>query len=178
LTNVYVERIYVLMDPALKIQDIDEWRQRLRNELSELERQTTPLLAHMRQLKQQLDLLDKLADVTARGASTEPSESGAAGSLPSTPVGQSLTEVVFEILRQAGEPLHISVIREKYLASGHQIPGKGNESNLIAYMVRDPRFARVAKGTYTLASAGVTPPLKRRRKRRRRRRRARPTSGE
>jgi hypothetical protein len=164
------------MSPALRIEQIEEWRDQLRHELQELERQATPLLAHIRQLKQQLDLLDRLARVTAEGALPDPPASPSELTAPNDQ-GSPPTEIIAEILRKAGEPLHISAIRERYIASGHLIPGKGTESNLLAYMVRDPRFVRIAKGTYSLGSGPARPsPAKSKRKRRRRRRRAHVTS--
>ncbi len=164
------------MSRVLRVEEIEEWRNRLGRELQELERQATPLLAHIGQLKQQLELLDRLARVTADGALPDPPASPSGMTAPSDK-GRPPTEIIAEILRKAGEPLHISAIRERYVASGHLIPGKGTESNLLAYMVRDPRFVRVAKGTYSLGSDSAPPlPAKLKRKRRRRRRRARVTA--
>lgn len=78
----------------------------------------------------------------------------------------AVSDVVVEILREAGGPLHISDIKQRFLATGRSIPGRGTESNLLSYIVRDPRFTRVSKGTYTLDSSGAGKVRKRRQRRR------------
>jgi hypothetical protein len=84
---------------------------------------------------------------------------------PSTP---DLENAVEELLRAAGEPLHISSIRSALLTRCVPIPGRGDEANIILRLRRvEDRFTRTARGTYGLAEWGI-PALKRKTRKRRR----------
>lgn len=156
--------------------DLSQIRGRLTRRLSELDQQLAPLQAERVRLGAQLELVERALSVDGTGTTIN----GPADSAVEPPVAagprEAVTAGVAEILAEAGTPLHISEIRNRYIATGRTIPGRGNESNLLIYMGRDPRFVRVTKGTYAL-SDGTTaiaqtqePPLKKQRKRRRRRR--------
>ncbi len=58
--------------------------------------------------------------------------------------------------RSATRPLHISEIHEQFVARGYTIPGSGTPFNILAHLVNDKSFVRVARGTY--AQAGSVPP--------------------
>jgi hypothetical protein len=144
---------------------IEELRGRLQTRLTEIEEQLRPLQGEAAKLRTQLDLVTKLLHVTT-GNGTVPKQAPA---LANDISGKTVADNVAEILASAGESLHISQIRDRYVESGRTIPGKGTYANLLAYMVRDRRFVRVAKGTYALSGRTALPaePAKRRRKRRR-----------
>lgn len=156
--------------------DLSQIRERLSRRLSELDEQLTPLQAERARLSAQLELVDRALSVNGTGVPAKPAaDAVTASSIPAGP-SEMVPAVVAKILAEAGEPLHISEIRNRYMAGGHTIPGRGNESNLLIYMGRDPRFVRVTKGTYALSDGNPNivqtqePILKKARRRRRRRR--------
>jgi len=155
--------------------DLSQIRVRLARRLSELDEQLAPLQAERARLGAQLELVERALSVNGTGMPAQPAPDEtpmpvAVGARETVPA------VVAKILAEAGEPLHISEIRNRYIASGHTIPGRGTESNLLIYMGRDPRFVRVTKGTYALSDGTPAilqtqePTLKKAYRRRRRRR--------
>lgn len=148
---------------------IEELKARLQARLAEIEEQLRPLQGEATKLRTQLDLVTKLLRVTKADSTIleSPQQVLAPGVTIS---GKTLADGVAEVLLSAGTPLHISEIRTKYLDSGRMIPGKGTYANLLAYMVRDRRFVRTAKGTYALSGRIElsAEPIKRRKRRRRR----------
>jgi hypothetical protein len=154
--------------------ELSQIRERLARQLSEVDVQLAPLQAERARLSVQLELVERALSVN--GTAVPPKRAAdAASPVPPGP-RETVPAVVAKILAEAGEPLHISEIRNRYIASGHTIPGRGIESNLLIYMGRDPRFVRVTKGTYAL-SDGTSAiaqtqelPLKKVHRRRRRRR--------
>jgi restriction system protein len=76
---------------------------------------------------------------------------------PST--GEPAKQVAIDLLRQAGEPLHAKEIAERVLASGRcaGLKGRTPEATITAMLAVGSKpggpFARVDKGTYTLADA-------------------------
>jgi hypothetical protein len=146
---------------------IEELRATLQARLAEIEEQLRPLQDEAVKLRTQLDLVTKLLHVTkGEGTVAEPPQQ--VQFAEATTSGKLVADNVAEILMTAGTPLHISQIRTNYLETGRTIPGKGTYANLLAYMVRDRRFIRVAKGTYALSGRTALPaePAKRRKKRR------------
>jgi hypothetical protein len=160
------------MDSLDTTGQIEELRVRLELRLSELEEQLRPLQMEAGKIRTQLDLITKLLRVTGDDGSAPESKKQSHNGGRAVE-GQPPAVVIAEILSTADRALHISEIRDRYLAMGRIIPGKGTEANLIAYIVRDQRFKRVAKGTYALAAEGeiqATPrPRRKRRKKRARR---------
>jgi hypothetical protein len=145
--------------------EIEALQQRLRDRLDEIQSQIDPLAVEAGRIRTQLGLVDKLLRVS-RGEDAPPGES-AMNEQPGN--GRNIANIIARILADAASPLHISMIRQAYLREGNTIPGKGNESNLLAYVVRDPRFVRVAKGTYGLAGHGLIPQAAKRHRQRRKR---------
>lgn len=82
-------------------------------------------------------------------------------------VGNSLEDVVEVLLRERGEPMHISDIRAALLERGVNLPGRGDEANVIVRLRRDPeKFVRPARGKYALREWGLQDLPTRRRARR------------
>ena len=52
----------------------------------------------------------------------------------------SLEDAVAELLSEAGEPTHISRIRELLIDGGVPIPGHGEDANVIVRITADGRF--------------------------------------
>ena len=140
---------------------------RLRMRIQELETEIAPLQEQLSRLRVQLEFVDR-----ALNARTDGSQSSVQSPIAEPSTKPGVAERIFEILRDAGRPLHVSEIKTQYERKGWQIPGQGNESNLLVYIVRDSRFTRVSKGTYALMADGAPPavPSKPQRKRRRRKR--------
>jgi hypothetical protein len=79
-----------------------------------------------------------------------------------TAKGEPAKQVAIDVLRKAGEPLHATEIAKRVLASGRcaGLKGKTPEATISAMLAvsskpGDP-FARVAKGTYTVADGAST----------------------
>ena len=75
----------------------------------------------------------------------------------------SAKQVAIDILRKASEPLHAKEIAKRVLASGRcaGLKGKTPEATISAMLAVGSKpggpFARVGKGTYTLAEAPSEP---------------------
>jgi hypothetical protein len=73
--------------------------------------------------------------------------------------GEPAKQVAIDVLRQAGEPLHAKEIAKRVLASGRcaGLKGRTPEATITAMLAVGSKpggpFARVDKGTYTLADA-------------------------
>lgn len=138
------------------------WKAALERKLDELNSRVRPLLDEVEKTRHQLELVEGLLGLES-GAEHDLSPRSERRS--STATNGTVPDAIAGILREAAEPLHISKLRERFLATGRTIPGKGTDANLISYIVRDPRFVRVSKGTYAL-DAGSTRPRPRRPKQR------------
>ena len=145
--------------------ELESIARRLRGKVHELEIEILPLQENLSRLRVQLDFVERALSAGAKGPATPAEASDENVSKP------NVSDRIFEILRDAGQPLHVTEIRNRYVAKGFTVPGQGTESNLLVYIVRDSRFLRVSKGTYALTEAGVTAktPAKPQTKRRRRR---------
>ena len=82
---------------------------------------------------------------------------------PQQPVkASSAKQVAIDVLRKAGEPLHANEIAKRVLASGRcaGLKGKTPEATISAMLAVGSKpggpFARVDKGTYTLADSAST----------------------
>ena len=71
-----------------------------------------------------------------------------------TPVESSVSaDLVVEILREAGNPMHFRDIYKEFEARGGSMGGKDPANNLLTKYYKDPRLTRVARGTYALADS-------------------------
>jgi len=140
---------------------------RLRSKIQEVEGELAPLQDQLSRLRVQLELVDR-----ALNAGTDHSQYSVQPPTGGTSTKRGVVDNVFEILHEAGRPLHVSEIKTQYEGKGWRIPGQGNASNLLVYIVRDSRFTRVSKGTYALTGDSV-PPINSNKPKRKRRRRKR-----
>lgn len=145
--------------------DLANIRSRLSDQIAELEGAIRPLQDQLTRSKAQLDLIERALQVGTGVQQATHSTSESAVAKP------NVTDRVHDLLTEAGRPLHVSEIRNQYIAKGFTVPGQGNESNLLVYIVRDPRFIRVSKGTYAIAPDGDVPALTIKPKAKKRRRR-------
>jgi hypothetical protein len=76
--------------------------------------------------------------------------------------GEPAKQVAIDVLRKAGEPLHAKEIAKRVLASGRcaGLKGKTPEATISAMLAVGSKpggpFARVDKGTYTVADTAST----------------------
>ncbi len=71
-----------------------------------------------------------------------------------------------EELERAGRPLHISELMRLLKEREVEIPGSGQQANLIAHLTRTPEITRPSRGMYALSTWGLQPPLKKAKRRR------------
>jgi hypothetical protein len=76
--------------------------------------------------------------------------------------GEPAKQVAIDVLHKAGEPLHAKEIARRVIESGRtRLGGKTPEQTITAMLAVGSKpggpFARVDKGTYTLANAAVEP---------------------
>jgi hypothetical protein len=145
--------------------DLENVASRLRTKVRELEVEILPIQEQLSRLRVQLDFVERALNSGNIAPHPELQVADVTSSKP------SVSDRIFEILNEAARPLHITEIKDHYVAKGFTVPGQGTDSNLLVYIVRDSRFARVSKGTYALTEAGAPPksPAKPKAKRRRRR---------
>ena len=147
--------------------DLAGVRARLSEQILSIEETIRPLQEQLSRLKAQAELIERALQV---GSGNEHQDALPADNKVAK---QNVADRVFDLLREAAGPLHVSEILRQYVARGFTVPGQGNESNLLVYIVRDPRFVRVSKGTYAIAQSGSVPaPSVRPKARKRRRKKA------
>jgi hypothetical protein len=54
------------------------------------------------------------------------------------------------VIAEAGHPIHITEIHRQFVDKGYPIPGGGTPFNILAHIVNDKTFVRIARGTYAL----------------------------
>ena len=140
-----------------EIQRLQSERERID---SELQRATKKL-----ELVKQMRLLEDGAAQSALPVVTAPKERRA------TPT--AVREMAHKVLSESARPLHISEIHQQFVARGYAIPGSGTPFNILAHLVNDKSFVRVARGTYALAGSVPPEQVLPRAKRKTRRRRTR-----
>ena len=138
---------------------IEGWLRTKRGQIEALEGRIQPYLEELETLRHDVRLLEELAHRAQLGGLPQPAGPGSANGAPPrvTARTNAVTEAAYRILREAGGSLHISDLRTRMLEKGHPIPGKGEDANLIVHISKDPRIARVGRGTYDLVEHGAKP---------------------
>jgi len=155
----------VVTDGIPSIDDLSSWQTAMSRQAEELRADIKAKQADLAQLDERLSLVTKLIEAEARARGSTPTAKGGL-SVPLEPTDSDvswklpaeadLEDAVEELLRAAGEPLHISRIREELAAQGVSIPGRGDDANIIVRLRRyGDRFTRTARGTYGLAEWGL-----------------------
>ena len=89
-----------------------------------------------------------------RGASSTDSSPGAAPAGAKNIKGMSQLDMAFDILKEAGQPLHIRHLLERIHARfGQQVDRESLVSALTKRVVRADRFVRTEKNTFGLRQA-------------------------
>ena len=149
-----------------------EWESALEAEVEELRQQRNKIDTELQKASRKLELIREFYALEK-----SPDESSGAEGLQvlaaERPTPNSVREVVKRIIAGSGRPLHISEIHRRFVEEGHPIPGSGTPFNILAHMVNDKSFVRVARGTYALSETvpveQVSPKTRRKRKSKRRR---------
>jgi hypothetical protein len=134
-----------------EISQKEEELQRLREEQSQLlaiKRSAEALLAPARAGKR--ETTNALGEAgTSRSERLTPETAA-----PGKPVrGPALVEVIRNILREAGNPLHYTEIASRAKQAGYLIAGKNKGANVLAHISRKPElFQRYERGTWGLQS--------------------------
>jgi hypothetical protein len=143
---------------------LSAWQEALTRQAENLRTEIHAKQTDLAHVEERLSLVNKLIDVETRAHGGTLGANGEATPLPrpsssdlsARPSTPDLEDAVEEILRAAGEPLHISSIRETLMSQGVPIPGRGDDANIIVRLRRyEERFTRTARGTYGLAEWGI-----------------------
>src|SRR5215218_9313579 len=136
------------MDTHSSISELHEWRTETRRELERARTDLADAQKRMEKAQERLELLDQLL------ALEEHKSIGEVKDAQEEPV--ALLDACEEVLREAGQPLHIKELQTTLLERGVPLPGRGTEANLIVRRQRsDGRFIRTGRGTYGLPEFGV-----------------------
>jgi len=132
---------------------LSEWEKTLESERGELLLKRAQVDEQLQKISRKIELLQQMRSLDEVRTLKEPTESAGAnntgGDNRATPT--FVREMARKILTESGVPLHISEIHKQFLANGYLIPGSGTPFNILAHLVNDKSFARVARGTYALA---------------------------
>jgi hypothetical protein len=166
----------VATDEPPDLEHIASWQEALTRQVEELRVEISSKQDDLAHVEERLSLVTRLLEVErrAQGIGSVPSDvelpfrGPREAALLARSDTDGLEDAVEEILRAAGEPLHISTLREALLTRGVPIPGRGDDANIIVRLrrLRD-RFTRTARGTYGLAEWNIPPLATGGRKRRR-----------
>lgn len=133
-----------------------------------------PLEDRMASARERLDLIRRLMSLANEGhkPGAVPPRAGPRGKSERSllPPGANVEDHMEAVLTDAGEPMHISALRQALIERGVPLPGRGDEANIIVRLRRDERrFTRTGRGTYALAAWGLPAVAPTRRKKVRRR---------
>jgi len=128
--------------------EVRVWLDAVQADLRRIEEKVRPLEEKQRQLEAREELLRDLL----RSFESDANGSGDAASVPapSGSVGQYVVERSVEILRDAGEPLHINDLYSQFRERGFSIPGAGKPVNLIVHLRQAHEIVSPQRGIYGL----------------------------
>jgi HB1, ASXL, restriction endonuclease HTH domain len=131
-----------------KVMELQEWQSEAHNEL---ERAQVDLVRAQKRLE---DAQDRLRLLNQLLALEQDKNSDVVKDTRQDPV--DFLDACEQILRDAGEPIHIKELQSTLLQRGVPLPGRGTEANVIVRLNRsDGRFVRTGRGTYGLPEFGV-----------------------
>lgn len=146
-------------DPASDGASLDAWAARLRSEVDLLRAEVEDRQKALGRAEEKLRLVARLRELDATTESAQESFSlrhPTPAVVETTDAREELEDAVEDLLSQAGQPLHISEIRQKLIELGIPIPGKGDDANIIVRLRKaNARFTRTARGTYALSAWGL-----------------------
>jgi len=139
----------------------------LRRRRAELLDERAPIEADIRHLEQRKGQIDEhIAHIDAL-LGQEAGDAQANVPVVAKPTGSSPTaDLVVELLREVGRPLHYREIEEELRARGKlRVEGKNPANTLLARFFNDSRLYRPARGTYALRNGSTAKSVGTKRKR-------------
>ena len=136
------------------------------DELDSVRNRNQVLEARLEQLNQALvagrreeALLEDLLSLRRGEGGPQRARSSPAAETPKVEVIAEVSHPVvtasIDALNRAGRPLHIQELMTTLKEKEVQIPGSGDQANLISYLRRDSRIVRPARGLYGLRAWGL-----------------------
>lgn len=151
---------------------LGEWESSLQRELQGLRQRRETLDTDIQRITKKLELIRQMR--LLEGSSEAPVEAAPPPPTEARPTPVLVRDWVKNILTDSARPLHISEIHTEFLKRSLPIPGSGTPFNILAHVVNDRTFVRVARGTYALAGSvpetQILPKAPRKARSRRRRR--------
>lgn len=144
------------------------WESDLLKEVERLQSERSRIDAELQKAAKKLELVRQMRSLEDGSAASPAPDAATPKDSRATP--NTVRDMARKILSESSRPLHISEIHSEFLARGYAIPGGGTAFNILAHLVNDKSFVRVARGTYALT--GSVPEDQVLRKARRRRRKA------
>lgn len=171
--NCYIAYIYTMKDEVARMA---EWESALESELERLQRERNRVDAELQRAAKKLELVKQMRLL-------ESSPTDAATRVPPTvketrATPTTVREMAHRILSESPRPLHISEIHQQFVDRGYPIPGSGTPFNILAHLVNNKSFVRVARGTYALAGSVPQEQILPRAQRKARRRRRKKSAGK
>ncbi|MFC2064165.1 hypothetical protein ACFLXB_03605 [Chloroflexota bacterium] len=125
-----------------------EWRDKAVKDLEISKEELINVQQKYKASEERLELFERLLALEGK---IEPKESSF--KVSATP---DLIDECENILREAGNPLHIDIIHAKLLERGVAIPGRGNRANVITRIQRsNGKVIRTGRGIYGLPEFGT-----------------------
>lgn len=153
--------------------ELAEWESAVQKELEDLRKRKESLDNEIQRIAKKLELIRQMRVLEATPDHPKPAAPSPAADTRATPI--AVRDAVRKILTESPQPLHIAQIHREFLTRGIPIPGRGTAFNILAHVVNDKNFVRVARGTYALAGSvpadRVLPKAQRRQRVRRRKKR-------
>jgi hypothetical protein len=131
-----------------------EWEAALGQEIQSLQGERERIDSELQRAAKKLDLVKQMRLLEGGSAQSVMPPVTTLKERRATPT--AVREMAHKVLSESPRPLHISEIHEQFVARGFAIPGSGTPFNILAHLVNDKSFVRVARGTYALA--GSVPP--------------------
>lgn len=133
------------------VEVLQDKRREVLTDIDTLRAQASEISARLAAKEGQLRNLDDLLAIERDGV-PDPSAVPEAVARASTPTSQRFTDAAAEMLNDRGSPIHYQELARLLSEKGVYVPGKDPAANLIAHMLRDPRFGRASgRGMYGLA---------------------------
>ena len=132
------------------MRNLREWEAALQSEVEDLRRRREQIDAELQKKSKKLELIRQV-----RLLEEEPTGTYAVGpaATEARATPKAVKELAQRILMESQEPLHIGDIHRQFRERGYPIPGSGTPFNILAHLVNDRTFVRVARGTYALAGS-------------------------
>jgi hypothetical protein len=157
-----------------EIKRLAEWEAALEREVERWQGERNRIDSELQRAAKKLELVRQM--ISLDGNSGSKTEANALNAKDGRTTPTAVREMTQRILAEAARPLHISEIHKQFVDRGHAIPGSGTAFNILAHLVNDKSFVRVARGTYALAGSvpqdQVLPRAERKQKRRRRKKKS------